>query len=676
MILIIFETVKFTRFIITIILCSHSLVYAQSTEEKEKLTAIYLNESLPDSQRVDAAISLADLTYFSDLDSTFKLIYQAKEWSLRSSYNYGLARVDGYLGYLYQAEGDFVNAIESFKKSIAFNLQHGFELERAMDLGNYGALLFVLNDSMCVDLFEESIAIYEKHEMNNDLVYLYANLGNVYLEQENSIKALENYRKSEKLATQGMPKMVAYNGMGTAFINMENPDSASVYARRMAKLAFEFGDSSTIGAYYYMMMMIKNQMNDLDSAIYYGDLGYSIKSNRSVQGKYYFNEHYSELLFQKGRYKEAYIALDSAHHFYINVHNNEMKNLAFREAVNFEYQEKHLADSLNFLREKELKEAEYQRELEVETQQRFILYIGLGFFVLIFGLAYRGYRRKRKDNLIISEQKELVENQKVLVEEINKEITDSIQYAKRIQTAILPSKKVIDQLIPDAFILYKPKAIVAGDFYWLEPTQEGVLFAAADCTGHGVPGAMVSVICNNALNRSVREYGLTDPGQILDKTRALVNAEFEKSDDEVKDGMDIALCHLIRKEYGGILKFSGANNPVWIVRKGDLIELKGDKQPVGKYEHANPFHQKEFELEKGDTIYVFSDGYVDQFGGEQLERVKAGGKKFKAKALKSLILSFQEESMQNQLAILSKTFEDWKGDLEQVDDVCIIGVRV
>ena len=257
-----------------------------------------------------------------------------------------------------------------------------------------------------------------------------------------------------------------------------------------------------------------------------------------------------------------------------------------------------------------------------------------------------------------------IQYQKLIVDEKSQEITDSIQYAKRIQSAILPSSKVIDEFLKDSFVLYKPKDIVAGDFYWLEAKEDRILFAAADCTGHGVPGAMVSVVCNNALNRSVREHGLTDPGEILDKTREIVIQEFEKSEDEVMDGMDIAICSLI----GNKLEYAGAHNPLWIVRNGILLETKANKQPIGKFDNLLPYTTHSFVLEKGDTIYIFSDGYSDQFGGEK-------GKKYKSGNFKKFLLSIQENSMDKQLAMLNEEFEKWRGSIEQIDDVCVIGIR-
>jgi serine phosphatase RsbU (regulator of sigma subunit) len=252
-----------------------------------------------------------------------------------------------------------------------------------------------------------------------------------------------------------------------------------------------------------------------------------------------------------------------------------------------------------------------------------------------------------------------------ILEEKNTEILDSINYAKRIQSAILPSDEFVSQHFPNSFILYKPKDIVAGDFYWMEVTDEAVFIAAADCTGHGVPGAMVSVVCNNALNRSVREFGLRAPGEILDKTREIVIAEFAEGGEDVKDGMDIALLAFSNDK----LKYAGAHNPLWVIRKGEIIETKADKQPIGKFEPILPYTTHEFDLKKEDSIYIFSDGFVDQFGGDK-------GKKLKSQKFRDRLIEIQDRSLADQKADLDRAFEAWKGDLEQVDDVCIIGLRV
>jgi serine phosphatase RsbU (regulator of sigma subunit) len=198
--------------------------------------------------------------------------------------------------------------------------------------------------------------------------------------------------------------------------------------------------------------------------------------------------------------------------------------------------------------------------------------------------------------------------------------------------------------------------------------------AAADCTGHGVPGAMVSMVGHNCLNKAVREFGLSQPAMILNKLTELVEGTFVhkdfrsgNSEEEINDGMDISLCSIDLRSRK--VEWAGANNPLWIIRKGELIEIGADKQPVGKYDHRTPFTNHEMRLEKGDVFYLFTDGYADQFGGPN-------GKKFRYKQLKELLLSVQNESMENQKKILHNTFESWKNELEQVDDVLMIGLKV
>jgi serine phosphatase RsbU (regulator of sigma subunit) len=309
------------------------------------------------------------------------------------------------------------------------------------------------------------------------------------------------------------------------------------------------------------------------------------------------------------------------------------------------------------------------KDIELKNNRTILIisFVGLAAISLFLVLLIFSYKQKQKINAEINLKNQKLEIAYNVVEEKNREITDSINYAKRIQNAILPPRKLVKEYIPDSFILYKPKDVVAGDFYWMEQKEDKILFAAADCTGHGVPGAMVSVICNNGLNRSVREYGLIDPGKILDKTRDVVISEFEKSEEEVKDGMDISLCALDFKNQ--TLCWAGANNPLWIIRNSEIVETKSDKQPIGVVDNPQPFTTHKIELQKGDVIYVFTDGFQDQFGGER-------GKKFKSANFKKLLLSIYSEPMGKQHEILDKTFEDWKGSLEQLDDVCVIGVRL
>jgi serine phosphatase RsbU (regulator of sigma subunit) len=253
----------------------------------------------------------------------------------------------------------------------------------------------------------------------------------------------------------------------------------------------------------------------------------------------------------------------------------------------------------------------------------------------------------------------------------NKEITDSIKYAKRLQEAILPPSALVKRLLPDSFVLYKPKDIVSGDFYFVEEWGGKVFVAAVDCTGHGVPGAFMSIVGYNLLNQALNVYGLEKPFLILNDLNKNISKMLHQSqeDSAVKDGMDICLISLDKEKK--ILEYAGAYNPLWIVRKGELIELKPDKFPVGAFlgEDIKYFTHNMFQLEPDDMLYLFTDGYADQFGGP-------AGKKFKYKQLQQLMITNSVKAVNEQYLGFDETFEKWKGNLEQIDDILMIGIKI
>jgi serine phosphatase RsbU (regulator of sigma subunit) len=297
----------------------------------------------------------------------------------------------------------------------------------------------------------------------------------------------------------------------------------------------------------------------------------------------------------------------------------------------------------------------------------YILLTNASIYFIVF-LTYTIIEGQFFWNRFTKKQLQLIRNLTSELEEKNKNITDSIRYSKHIQNAILPSQKLIRMIFQNSFVLYKPKDIVAGDFYWMESIKELVFTAVADCTGHGVPGAILSFICNNAINTAIREYHHRHPAEILDKTRELLQLEFEKSEDQINDGMDISLC--VFNPSINLLEWAGANSPLWIVRSGtkDIEEIRPDKQPIGRIDNPKPFTNHSIQVTKNDSIYIFSDGYRDQFGGDN-------GKKLMTKGFKDHILSIQELDMNNQGEYLNKKFVDWKRAYDQNDDVCVMGIR-
>ncbi|MFT6504120.1 MAG: serine phosphatase RsbU (regulator of sigma subunit) [Crocinitomicaceae bacterium] len=299
-------------------------------------------------------------------------------------------------------------------------------------------------------------------------------------------------------------------------------------------------------------------------------------------------------------------------------------------------------------------EIKAKKALIVE-QNKLIISITIGAFVALILISFLLLlNKKRKQALAISELK-------------TTEILASISYAKRIQNAFLPSRDLLNKSLKHGFIFYEPKDIVSGDFYWLEEHNGDTYFAVADCTGHGVPGALLSTLCSNTLTRTVNELGITEPGKILDTSVQLLDAFFSKGNEMVYDGMDIALCCLSQDNK---LKFSGANRPLIVTRKdGRIEEIKGDRQPIVYYEKRKEYTTHEIDLASGDTLYLYSDGIPDQFGGER-------DKKFGSKRLKQLLLKIHALELDAQKNEFERVFNNWIGKSERNDDACLISVRI
>jgi serine phosphatase RsbU (regulator of sigma subunit)/Tfp pilus assembly protein PilF len=551
----------------------------------------------------------------------------------------------------------------------------------------------------------KALKIYEEVDDKWRLSSGYSNIGNYYQEDSDFKTALEYYQKALDIAEKADDKdniAICYLSIGSVFEEQGKIDEAlKNYENSLQKIK-EFGDISRTPQCLNNIGNIYELKEEYDSSLeYYNEsLEINIKIG-SKDGESHSLKNLAQLYLKIGEIDKAYssakrslaMALDLGYPASIQNSSKVLSDILEKQGKGMEALKMFkihiaMADSLSkeeenaktvrlqaeyeYDKQKVIDDSQHDKLIAVEHEskkkQQIITWFAIAGLVLVVAFLILIYKRLQ----LTKKQKEVIENQKEEVElahhqlgEKTQELTDSIIYAKRIQSAILPPQKVVKKYLENSFIYYKPKDIVAGDFYWLETKENKILFAVADCTGHGVPGAMVSVVCNNALNRSVREHGLTKPGEILDKTRSIVIEEFEKSDDIVNDGMDIALCSL----EGYNLQYAGAHNPLWIIRKGEILETKADKQPIGQSDKPLPYTTHNIKLEQEDTVYIFSDGYVDQFGGEK-------GKKFKSRAFRELLLSIQNKSMEEQKEFIEQVFEKWRGNLEQIDDICIIGLKI
>jgi serine phosphatase RsbU (regulator of sigma subunit)/TPR repeat protein len=527
---------------------------------------------------------------------------------------------------------NFDKAIEYFKKSQQIKEAIGTPKQIAQGLSNIGeAFRNIEQLDSAITYLNRSYSIFEDINHTNGLATSLNNIGNIYAQQKDYYKAIDFYERSlvyKYIMNKPRDLAVACNNLGEMYFKLKNYNKSLKYYQSSEEYA------------------LKSQ-SLIDIKIAYKGLSKLYEQNKNWEKSLDYFKQYSTL-------SDSLINVEKAN----SVANFEIKYQTIEKAkeivkLEAEKEKEHL-----YSIQKELEVEKIQKENEFKTILIISSVIVLLLLAVVVLIIMKRNKERKNDNAILTTKNHEIETK-------NRDIMDSIKYAKRIQNAILPPNKIVKEFLHDSFIYYKPKDIVAGDFYWLEHKEGKVLFAAADCTGHGVPGAMVSVVCSNGLNRSVREHGITDPGKILDKTRDIIIQEFQKSEEDVNDGMDIALCCL----EGNTLLYAGAHNPLWIIRNGKLLETKANKQPIGKFDKLLPYTTHTFDLEPNDTFYIFSDGYVDQFGGEK-------GKKFKAKAFKDLLISIQDKSMEKQKEKLDQVFESWKGDLEQIDDVCVIGIRV
>ncbi len=306
---------------------------------------------------------------------------------------------------------------------------------------------------------------------------------------------------------------------------------------------------------------------------------------------------------------------------------------------------------------------EKQRRIDERRDLLNKIYLGGFFFMLILAaVLYRSFFMKKKANKLLRKK-----NKKILQQK--EEITDSIKYALRIQTAILPECEKLEKMVSDYFVLYKPRDIVSGDFYWISEQDNKMVIIAADCTGHGVPGALMSMLGISLLTEIVNKYHITEPAEILNLLREKIIHLLKQRDasNHQNDGMDIAVITYEPEQK--VIKYSGAYNPLYLVKNEDFKELKANKMPVAIHLRMKDFTQKQTKVQKGDKIYIFSDGYKDQFGGPK-------GEKFKAKNFKKLLIQNRHLPMQMQKNILNEKFETWKSHMKQIDDVLVVGLNI
>lgn len=646
--------------------------------------------------------------------------YDSARYCVNRVIEYGISFNDknrtalGYslLSVICRFESKLDSALIYIDKSLTISRELRDSYRLSSVFGTKGELYRMQNDNEKALMYFDSASVYAEAIKNkNQLAYIYGNMGSVYRVLNEHDRALRYYLSALSIAKEVNNKTLMASNLSTigeVYRKLNRDDTALIYLQEALEITLATKDLNRQGFIYVAIGEIYR-----DSGLYEKSLDYLRKGDSAATRTSYENlkamtwtamarTYYS---MKRNSEAETYAlkGYDAAlrtgipnniqesakilHEVYEST-GDDKKALEFykvfvqaRDSVNNESSVRRFAQVEYQAKENRLKAENAEQLAQAKAEElikeeqlrknRTILLIALSGIVLMIVLLVvivRSLRQTKRARLLIEKQKEIVEKAKLLVDEKNKSIQDSITYARHLQEAIIPDEASIRESFPALLMLYLPKDIVAGDFVWYEKTQAYTFLAVADCTGHGVPGALVSVVCSNALNRCVNEFQLSDPGEILNQARVLVMETFRKSHQDVQDGMDISLAvfdNINRKK----ILWAGAHNPLIIVRNQEMRVYNADRQPVGKWENEKPFTTHEIIAESGDRIFLYTDGYADQFGGKE-------GKKLKEKKLRSLILESSVRTVEEQKLILRSYFDEWMGAHEQVDDVTILAVEV
>ncbi len=717
----------------------------------DSLKLVWNDNSNADSTRKDALRSLIWNEYLNtQVDSAIKYAILMRDFSDEKNQKQWLADSYNSLGSAYRIKGEYLLAIDYLEKCIDLNKELGNQLGEASALGNLGILYMGQAEyGPALKNFIYCKKVFEKMGNMNGALNAMNYIGGVYIYQKEYDKADQTYREALMISREENNKMMeAYliGNIGLLKESMGQLDSALFYFFKgirmdrsiknthgemttnlnIASVYLTMGNLESAEKYYRMCLqhyqnlgekkgvsMVLNSLSEID--FQKGNMTKALKKAKEsyqlaievgdVTQLKSISEHLYKIHKKLGNAGEAL----KMHELYLDMKDSlrseEDKKQVLQQSFQYKYDRKVMADSLEQIEKDKIADLALEVEKEKtqkEKQKQLFLWGGLILLALVGGYIYSRLKVISNQKKIIEDQQAIVESkraeaelQKEIVEAKNQEILDSINYAKKLQSAILPSDEKIEKLFQDYFLFYQPKDIVAGDFYWMEKVKEYSFVAVADCTGHGVPGALVSVVCSNALTKAIIEEGILDPGAILDRTRELVIEKFS-SNEGIRDGMDISLARINMQT--NEMQWSGANNNLWIVRdkknasdsleserireedfevyEKRLIELKSQKQPIGNHTNSVAFETVKVDLEKGDLLYFYSDGIADQFGGNNMEGSKKAGKKLKTKNLKSWVAKFSNYELGKQGDLLADNFEKWKGDLEQLDDVCMFGLRI
>ena len=635
--------------------------------------------------------------YSGKSDSAF-LNYQYLRHHISEKDTFSYMRLINAIGNYHQDLGHLDTALICYQTLLNKSRQYNLKLYRALSFSNIAGTYMMkgyrdssykyhdsaykirlkLNDStsLAVSIAGKGNATLDKINKKSlflkaikydSIPYVFNDLAGIYNEFGQIDSAL--YYNSFALSINkkfGRRKWLAdsYMTRGTLFFNSNYTyklDSAELNFFLAREIYSSDKNISGVTRISYRLAQLNFKRKNYKKTINYALHSFENEANKSTKSHSakILAECYALINDYKKAYKYELI------HEELDLEDYKHNNILNEERFNLET--KHKLDSLENLKSKQILEAEKMVATKEKQNLRTILFFLVLGSISIVVFLYIIAKRLRT----IREQKVIIEEQHELLNQSHKDVTDSINYAKRIQDALMTSSVYMKDILKDSFIIFKPKDVVSGDFYWVHKTLDNlVFFVVADCTGHGVPGAFMSMIGNSLLNEVIIEDKVTEPGLILDKLRELLIKSLKQQggDENTKEGMDIALCKLDSKKLE--IEYAGAFNPMFHIRDGVLSEYKPNNQPIGVYAGKKvPFTNHKIKVKKGDMIYISSDGYPDQFGGPK-------GKKFLKKRFSDMILKASTQPISAQEKLIETTLKDWMEGHEQIDDICVMGVRV
>ncbi len=658
---------KSTLLFFTFIICCFSGI----TQSSDSLRNYYLNKKNPDSLRLEALNDLAWNTLYSNPDSAYILGHEELEVARTKKLKKWEAKALNTIGASYQIKGNYLKAIDFYQQSLKVSEAVGEMKRVASSLANIGSLYINIGEfEKALDYQNKSLVLFRKLNMKEGMASALNNIGIIYNNIANYEKALEYNQQGLALYEELGDKQgiaAATGNIGNIYLSLKNYEKALEYQQKSLLITQEIGDNPGTSGTLTNIGRTLFKQKKYEQALDYLNKG--MKLAKETEDLFSQREA-SYVLYEVYKLKNNHQKSLENYEQYVSLRDSILKEDNQREIqrkeLEYEYEKKAAADSVRNEDEKQVKDAlimAKNAQIEQDKTQKVALFGGVILLILFGVFIYSRFRLSQNQKQIIEIKSKETEEQKAIIEEKQKEILSSISYAKRIQYTLLANDELLNRNIPNYFILFKPKDIVSGDFYWATENESGFYLAVCDSTGHGVPGAFMSLLNISFLNEAINEKKISNPNEVFTHVRKRLIDSI--SSDGAQDGMDATLIRFVNNK----IEYASANNSPILIRNKQAIDLPYDKMPIGKSELLKEFNKYTFDYEKGDMIYFCTDGFADQFGGEQ-------GKKFKHKQLQETLLNIYNKPLAEQKKMLTETFEFWKGNLEQVDDVCIVGIKL